>query len=100
MGTPNIHHLWVNAKKGYISEQGYGKGVPPIFTTGSELSYHTISYHIIPYHTRYRTISYHIILARVTLYLIDETTLHDMLGAAWLTVALRIHAARLKLTKA
>ena len=41
-------------------------------------------------------LSYHIILARVTLYLADETTLHDMLGTAWLTIALRIHVARLK----
>ena len=32
-------------------------------------------------------------LARVTLFLTDKTTLHlhDMLGAAWLTTALRIH---------
>ena len=34
-------------------------------------------------------------VTRVTLYPTDETTVHDMLGAAWLTIALRIHVARL-----
>ena len=35
-------------------------------------------------------------LARVTLYLTDETTLRDILGAAWQTVALRIHVTKFK----
>ena len=35
-------------------------------------------------------------LARVTLYLTDEKTLHDVLGGAWLIIALRIHVAKLR----
>ena len=39
-------------------------------------------------------------VARATLlYLTDETTLRCMLGAAWLTNALRIHVAKLKKNK-
>ena len=44
---------------------------------------------------RYTVLRYHIILA-VTLNLIDKTTLHEMLSAAWLTIALRIHVAILE----
>ena len=35
-------------------------------------------------------------VARVALYHTDEMTLHDMLGAAWVTVVLRIHVAKLE----
>lgn len=38
-------------------------------------------------------------LTRVTVYLTDETTLRDMLGASWPTIALRIHVAKVNSTK-
>ena len=60
--------------KVFALDQGYGRGdanTPPFFTTELETA------------------------ARGTLYLTDENTLRDILGAAWLTMALQIHVAML-----
>ena len=54
-------------------DQRNGRGLPPIFTTESEvshiISYHIISYHIISYHIiSYHIISYHIISYHIISY--------------------------------
>ena len=82
-------------------DQRNGRGLPPIFTTESEvshiisyhiisyhiisyhiISYHIISYHIISYHIIIYHIKYHIILARVTLFLLFFLHTH-LLSSFW-----------------
>ena len=70
-GHPHKGMYW------FTRNQGYGRGVPPFLTTGFEL------------------------VAGVTLYITDEASLRDMLGAvrdmlgaAWLTKALRFFTSQ------